>query len=61
MWGSNKYGLLGDGNDVDYQNPKEILSDVKSVSLGIDCAAAIKMTAPCGCGDVIHTTNFQTK
>lgn len=42
MWGSNKYGLLGDGNDVDYQNPKEILSDVKSVSLGIDCAAAIK-------------------
>ena len=42
MWGSNKYGLLGTGETVDYKSPVEIMTDVKSVSLGLDCAAAVK-------------------
>lgn len=42
MWGTDKYGLLGTGKDISYENPIEIMEDVKSVSLGIDCAAAIK-------------------
>jgi len=41
MWGSNKYGQLGNGKTEDSLTPVKIMENVKSVSLGSGHSAAI--------------------